>query len=337
MYKLNSANGEPTPVSAAGRPSCSWPAILRRHRRPPPAPVGGAARHGSALRSSTRSPHAGQRQHQHRRVLSLRHRYRRKNRVWLPGWGLGAVACRYDHATQSPGRSSASPRPRAVSAPPSTWGRGIGCRRGGGVRNAMSGWLAQRRGAAIRFDAETGRSSPRWVAVHRHDRRDHHGEHRRGPRRRRPPPSTTTGQRDEGGLSEHRGYRAHRAAARGPVHRNSTSPAGQLRNPQFRAARHLPPRLHGLHDQSTGTLTWDAAAGEHHPAVPVSQHREPSSTPTFAGAPYGPFTTSPVDLVQAGAEGEVRARGVRAHSVDGQSTPVLRGFNIVWACAGTIN
>ncbi len=53
---------------------------------------------------------------------------------------------------------------------------------------------------------------------------------------------------------------------------------------------------------------------------------------------YGPFTTSPTDLAAAGVP---PARYLRVEfvlaSTDGLSTPVLKGFNVQWNCAGSIN
>ena len=53
---------------------------------------------------------------------------------------------------------------------------------------------------------------------------------------------------------------------------------------------------------------------------------------------YGPFITSPTDLVAAGVPvgKHLRVEFVLT-SADGISTPALRSYSVVWKCAGSIN
>jgi streptogramin lyase len=79
-----------------------------------------------------------------------------KNRVWLPGWSAGAIACRYDLATDTWQKFDFS---TAVSQTGTafTWGRGIAVDTSGAVY--MSGYATDK-AQVIRFDSETGAIIP---------------------------------------------------------------------------------------------------------------------------------------------------------------------------------
>ncbi|MEW6434297.1 MAG: hypothetical protein AB1730_22585 [Myxococcota bacterium] len=263
-----------------------------------------------------------------------------KNRVWLPGWSKGAIACRYDHATQTWTKFDFS-AVRNDQGKAFQWGRGIAADTAG--RIYMSGWgdsaASPPAAQLIRFDAETGAVVPygsnafidmtdaatngsigvgldgdenAWVNNYsgnatRIDKNTGAVLH--------------TGQQP-GGLytySDFTGYQL----------RNFTAPQGTYKR-DFEAC---------ATDNEWRTLTWDATVPANTTlqvfakAANTAAELDLPSTPRF-----GPFTTSPTDLKAAGVP---KTKFLRVEfvlrSADGRSTPVLRGFNLVWACGGGIN
>jgi hypothetical protein len=263
-----------------------------------------------------------------------------KNRVWLPGWTLGAYACRYDHTTGTWTKFdfTAARSPQGTSF---EWGRGIAVDSSGRV--FMSGWGAST-AQLIRFDAETGAIIP-FGAAQFIDMSDCPTM---GP--------CLTAQSIGVGLDADGNPWVNNATGNasrvdnttGAVLRTSQQPPGlytysdftgyQLRN--FTAPRGTYRRDFEACDQDNEwrTLTWDAVTP---PNTSIQVFVKAASTAAGLTSTslvrYGPFTTSPVDLVNAGVP---RTKFLRVEfvlrSVDGQSSPVLRGFNLVWAC-GTIN
>lgn len=89
-------------------------------------------------------------------------------------------------------------------------------------------------------------------------------------------------------------------------------------------------------DNDWKQLTWDAVTPPNTSLqvfVKAANTRAELNNTTLVR--YGPFTTPPVDLANAGVP---RTRWLRVEfvlrSVDGQSTPVLRSFNVKWLCGG---
>jgi hypothetical protein len=87
------------------------------------------------------------------------------------------------------------------------------------------------------------------------------------------------------------------------------------------------------------TVVWDATA----PAgtavkVYVKVGPNQASLVNTATQRFGPFTTSPTDLKAAGVPKEPWLRvEFELTSADGKGTPVLRSFNVNWACGTEIN
>ncbi|MDP1828562.1 MAG: hypothetical protein Q8L48_35175 [Archangium sp.] len=255
-----------------------------------------------------------------------------KNRVWLPGWTLGPFACRYDHSTGTWTKFdfSAARSPQGTSF---EWGRGIAVDTMGRVfMSGYGGATAQ----LIRFDAETGAVIPFGTAqfidmsdantggsigvgldadghpwVNNSSGNASKVDNVTGAVTRTPqqPPGLYT-------YSDFTGYQL----------RNFTAPRGTYRK-DFEACDA---------DNEWRTLTWDALTP---PNTSIQVFVKAANTQAELASStlvrYGPFSTSPVDLVNAGVP---RTKFLRVEfvlrSVDGQSTPVLRGFNLVWLCGG---
>jgi hypothetical protein len=258
-----------------------------------------------------------------------------KNRVWVPGWGLGAVACRYDHATQTWQKFTFM---SAMSQAGTTFNMGRGIAVDAAGRVYMSGYGS---GSAqlLRFDAETGAIIP-FGAAQFIDMTD-----------MATTASIGVGLDGDGHpwVNNYSGNATKVDQVTGAITRTQQQPSGlytysdftgyQLRN--FTAPRGTYRRdFTACDEESTWrSLTWDAATPANTTLqVFVKAANTLADLNSTTLVRYGPFTTSPVDLVQAGVPKAKYARvEFVLRSVDGQTTPVLRGFNIVWACAGTIN
>ena len=255
-----------------------------------------------------------------------------KNRVWLPGWALGPYACRYDHTTGTWTKFDFSAA-RSQLNTAFEWGRGIAVDANGRV--FMSGYGS---GTAqlIRFDAETGAIIP-FGAAQFIDMTDANTG-----------ASIGVGLDADGNpwINNSSGNASKVDNVTGAITRTPQQPGGlytysdftgyQLRN--FTAPRGTYRKDFEACDADNEwrTLTWDALTP---PNTSIQVFVKAANTPAELASTslvrYGPFTTSPVDLVNAGVP---RTKYLRVEfvlrSVDGQSTPVLRGFNLVWLCGG---
>ncbi len=255
-----------------------------------------------------------------------------KNRVWLPGWARGAIACRYDHTTGTWTKFDFSAARSQINTP-FAWGRGIAVDANGRV--FMSGYGA---GAAqlIRFDAETGAIIPFGTAqfIDMTDANttqsigvgldaDGHPWVNNGSGNASKVDNLTgaitrTPQQPSGlyTYSDFTGYQL----------RNFTAPRGTYRK-DFEACDI---------DNEWRLLTWDVLTP---PNTSLQVYVKAANTQAELSSSslvrYGAFTSSPVDLVQAGVP---RTKYLRVEfvlrSVDGMTTPVLRGFNLTWLCGG---
>lgn len=260
-----------------------------------------------------------------------------KNRVWLPGWSMGAIACRYDHSTQTWTRFDFS-TPRSPQGTAFAWGRGIAADAAG--RIYMSGWGPSGANPAaaqlIRFDSDTGAVVP-FGSAQFIDMTDANTSGSIGvgldgdenpwvnnyggnaTKVDRTTGAITRTAQQPGGLytySDFTGYQL----------RNFTAPQGTYRR-DFEACDR---------DNEWRTLTWDATV----PANTTLQvYVKAANTAAELDLPattrFGPFTSSPTDLRAAGVP---KTKFLRVEfvlrSADGQSTPVLKSFDLVWACSG---
>lgn len=255
-----------------------------------------------------------------------------KNRVWLPGWTLGAVACRYDHATGTWTQFDFSTA-RSQNGSPFEWGRGIAVDAMGRV--FMSGYGGAK-AQLIRFDSETGQLI-RYGAADFIDLSDANTS-----------ASIGVGLDSDGNpwINNYSGNAAKVDNATGAVTRTAQQPAGlytysdftgyQLRN--FTAPRGTYTKDFEAcsEDNDWKQLTWDAVTPPNTSLqVFVKAANTQAELNNTALVRYGPFTMSPVDLANAGVP---RTRWLRVEfvlrSVDGQSSPVLRSFNVKWLCGG---
>lgn len=334
MYKLNSLNGQPVPVDGSGRTyiTLSWgpygAAVDRLQRLWVVQP--GVAR--LALIDTVTGTLVSDAIADTARCASYGIAIDGKNRVWLPGWSKGAIACRYDHSTQTWTAFDFSAA-RSQMGTAFAWGRGIAADADG--RIYMSGW---QNGVAqlIRFDSDTGVVVP-FGAAQFIDMSD----------------SDTAGSIGVGldgdghpWVNNYSGNAARVDKNTGAVLRTAQQPAGlytysdftgyQLRNftaPQGTYRRDFEACSE---DNEWRTLSWDATVPANTTLqvfVKAANSAAQLDLPTTAR--YGPFTLSPVNLVAAGVP---KTRFLRVEfvlrSADGRSSPVLRSFNLVWACNG---
>lgn len=258
-----------------------------------------------------------------------------KNRVWLPGWSKGAIACRYDHATQTWTKFDFTAL-RNSQGTAFAWGRGIAADTTG--RIYMSGW-GSAAAHLIRFDAETGAVIP-FAGENFIDMTDANTNG-----------SIGVGLDGDGNpwVNNYSGNATRIDNTTGAILRTAQQPGGlytysdftgyQLRNftaPQGTYRRDFEACAT---DNEWRTLTWDAVVPANttlQAFVKAANTAAELDLPTTAR--YGPFTTSPTDLKAAGVP---KTKFLRVEfvlrSADGRSTPVLRGFNLVWACGGGIN
>lgn len=337
MYKLSASNGAAAAVNAQGTPYVQlsfgpYGAIVDRLQRVWVTTVGEARM--AAIDASTGTkladPIVGPME-----CSAYGIAIDGKNRVWLPGWTLGAAACRYDHAAQAWQRFDFSTA-RSPGGTAFQWGRGIAVDAEGRVY--MSGF---QNGVAqlIRFDAESGALVP-FAGAQFVDMSD-----------------TVTGGSIGVGLdsdghpwvnnSSGNATRVDRLT--GQVTWTPQQPAGlytysdftgyQLRN--FTAPRGTYRRdFEACEGENVWkTLTWDVATP---PNTSVQVFVKAAATrpelDSTSLVRYGPFSSSPVDLSQSGLP---HTRYLRVEfvlrSADGQATPVLRRLDVTWRCGATIN
>lgn len=334
MYKLSTANGELLPVRAGGPTYIQlsfgpYGAIVDRLQRLWVVEPGAAR---LALIDTLAGTLVTESIQDNAECASYGIGIDGKNRVWLPGWTLGAYACRYDHTTGTWTRFdfTAARSPQGTSF---QWGRGIAVDTSNRV--FMSGWAGSS-AQLIRFDAETGAIIPFGTAQFV-DMTDANTSQ-----------SIGVGLDTDGNpwVNNASGNASKVDNVTGAVTRTAQQPAGlytysdftgyQLRN--FTAPRGTYRKDFEACDADNEwrLLTWDALTP---PNTSLQVFVKAANTQAELGSTslvrYGPFTTQPVDLVQAGVP---RTRWLRVEfvlrSVDGQSTPVLRGFNVKWACGG---
>lgn len=255
-----------------------------------------------------------------------------RNRVWLPGWSQGAIACRYDHTTGTWTKFDFS---AARSQTNSAFGMGRGIAIDTGGRVYMSGYGGST-AQLIRFDAETGAIIP-FAASQFIDMSD----------------ANTGGSIGVGldadghpWVNNYSGNVTKVDQMTGAITRTAQQPGGlytysdftgyQLRN--FTAPRGTYRRDFEAcaNDNQWRELTWDAVVPANSTLqVFVKAANTVAELNATTLVRYGPFTTSPVDLIAAGVP---QSRFLRVEfvlrSVDGQTSPVLRGFNVKWLCGG---
>jgi streptogramin lyase len=255
-----------------------------------------------------------------------------RNRVWLPGWSQGAIACRYDHTT---GTWTKFDFTSARSQTNSSFGLGRGIAIDTGGRVYMSGYGGNT-AQVIRFDAETGAIIPFGAAQFI----DMSGPNTGG--------SIGVGLDADGHpwVNNYSGNVTKVDQMTGAVTRTAQQPGGlytysdftgyQLRN--FTAPRGTYRRDFEAcaNDNQWRELTWDAVVPANSTLqvfVKAANTLAELNAATLVRS--GPFTTSPVDLIAAGVP---QSRFLRVEfvlrSVDGQTSPVLRGFNVKWLCGG---
>lgn len=336
MYKLSATNGQPLPVSTGGPTYVQlgfgpYGAIVDRLQRVWVVEAGTSrlalimAATGQLVSDNIDSPNC----------MSYGIGIDGKNRVWVPGWSLGAKACRYDHST---GQWTVFDFSAARSQTGTAFanGRGIAVDANGQVY--MSGYAS---GSAqlIRFDAETGAIIPFGTAQFI-DMTD----------------ANTTSSIGVGldmdghpWVNNYSGNASKVDKTTGAITRTSQQPGGlytysdftgyQLRN--FTAPRGTYRKDFEACDQDNEwrMLTWDATTPPNTSIqVFVKAAMNAADLNSTSLVRYGPFTTSPVDLKTAGVP---KTKYLRVEfvllSADGKTTPVLKSFNLQWYCGGTIN
>ena len=334
MYKLSSANGQPVPVAPGGLTYVQlsfgpYGAIVDRLQRLWVVEPGVAH---LALINTLTGTLVSEAIQDTADCAAYGIGIDGKNRVWLPGWSRGAIACRYDHTTGAWTKFDFSTA-RSQTNTAFQWGRGIAVDTNNRVY--MSGYSVSA-AQLIRFDAETGAIIP-YGGAQFIDMSDANTAQ-----------SIGVGLDADGNpwVNNGSGNASKVDNATGAVTRTPQQPAGlytysdftgyQLRN--FTAPRGSYRKDFEACDIDNvwRTLTWDALTP---PNTSIQVFVKAANTAAELASTslvrYGPFTTSPVDLVQAGVP---KTKFLRVEfvlrSVDGQSTPVLRGFNLTWLCGG---
>ncbi len=335
MYKLDGLTGELRPVNGAGAPHVElgfgpYGAIVDRQQRLWVVEPGTGrlaliiAATGQLVRDDLQSP----------TCKSYGIGIDGKDRVWLPGWTGGARACRYDHATQA---WTAFDFTSALSdrGTPFTLGRGIAVDADGQVyMSGYSGTAAQ----LIRFDAETGAVIPfgaaQFIDVNDTQTRQSVG--------------VALDADGHPWVNNFTGNAMKIDKVTGAVTRTAQQPPGlytysdftgyQLRN--FTAPRGTHRRdFEGCDMTDWASLSWDATTP---PNSSLQVFVKAAATLQELAAPslprYGPFTASPVDLQVVGVpKTKYLLVEFVLTSADGQATPVLKGYDLRWACGVSIN
>jgi hypothetical protein len=257
-----------------------------------------------------------------------------KNRVWVPGWSNGAVACRYDHSTGAWTKFDFSTA-TSQTGTAFTWGRGIAVNVAGEV--FMSGY-AGGNAQLIRFDSETGTIIPFGTAqfIEAGDGQTNS--------------SIGVGIDGDGNpwVNNYSGNAMKIDKTSGAVTRTAQQPAGlytysdftgyELRN--FTAPRGTYTKdFQGCAAGTTWeTLTWDASTP---PNTSLAVYVKVGDTVAELNDPntmrYGPFTTPPVDLTALGIPNNKQLMRVifELQTSDGVTSPVLRSYNLKWSCTIT--
>jgi hypothetical protein len=259
-----------------------------------------------------------------------------KDRVWLPGLSAGAVACRYDPATDTWTSFSFATAMSQINTPFGS-GRGIAADDKGNIYMSaylLNGALASQ---LIRFDAETGvvkkygnfdfidatdanTSNSIGVGIDGDGQPWINNSSGNAMRIDNITGGITRTKQQPGGLytySDFTGYQL----------RKFTAPRGTYYK-DFKGC---------ATDSEWRKVIWDADVP---PNTQVQVYVRVANT--AADLPmamrYGPFTTSPADLAAANVPKGLyfRVEFVLSSS-DGKATPVLKSFRIVWACGGVIN
>jgi streptogramin lyase len=254
-----------------------------------------------------------------------------KDRLWVAGWTAGSVACRYDRDTDT-WTSFNFAGTQCVGGPGAAFGRprGIAVNETGQVFMSADSPGAQ----LIRFDAETGAVIPFGTAACI-DATDGNTAS-----------SIGVGLDGDGHpwVNNYTGNVMKIDKVTGAVTRTPQQPAGlytysdftgyQLR--KFTAPRGTFRKDYEGCGDMTGwaKLTWDADVP---PGTALQVYIKVGATraelDSSAAMRYGPFTTSPLDLLPAGIP---KARFMRVEfvllSTNGMSTPVLKGFDLNWSC-----
>ncbi len=334
MYKLSSANGELLPVAPGGLPYIQigfgpYGAIVDRLQRLWVV-MPGVARlalidtlSGTLLSDTIENTPACQAY-----GIAIDGR----NRVWLPGWSLGAYACRYDHTTGTWTKFDFTSY-RSQTNTAFEWGRGIAADAAGRVyMSGYGGSTAQ----LIRFDAETGAVIP-FGAAQFIDMSDANTGG-----------SIGVGLDAEGNpwVNNYSGNASKVDQNTGAITRTTQQAAGlytysdftgyQLRNFTAPRGTYRKDFTACADDNEWRLLTWDALVPANTSLqVYVKTATSLAELNSTSGTRYGPFTTSPVDLVQVGVPHTkyLRVEFV-LRSADGQTSPVLRGFDVKWLCGG---
>jgi hypothetical protein len=259
-----------------------------------------------------------------------------KDRVWLAGWTNGSVACRYDHATAT---WTSFDFQAAVSQIGTPFGRprGIAADDKGNVFMSADNNSAGAAAQLIRFDAETGAIS-KFGNADFIDATDGNT-------------NTSIGVGLDGDghpwVNNSSGNVMKIDKVTGGITRTAQQPGGlytysdftgyQLR--KFTAPRGTYSKdFKGCStDAQWRQIIWDADVPANTTVqVYVRVANLMADLPTAMR--YGPFTTSPADLLGAMVP---KAQYIRVEfvlsSTDGMTTPVLKSFRIVSACAGVIN
>lgn len=261
-----------------------------------------------------------------------------KARVWLPGLSAGAVACRYDHATQSWARFDFSGQVCQPSGMSMGRGRGIAVDDQGVVYMSADYGVASVN-HLIRFDAETGVVQP-FAGAACVDATDANSQN-----------SIGVGLDGDGHpwVNNYSGNVVKVDKVTGAITRTQQQPSGLYTYSDFtgyQLKRFTAPR--GIYRKDfvacdeTGewlSVTWDATTP---PNTAVRVYVKVANTQAdlnnTATMRYGPFSTSPADLKAAGVpKGKFFRVEFELTSSNGTSTPVLKSFSVKWSCRGIIN
>lgn len=259
-----------------------------------------------------------------------------KDRVWLPGFSAGAYACRYDHATTTWTSFNFTAAQSQISTSFGN-GRGIAADDKGNVY--MSAYLLGGGVVSqlIRFDAETG-AIVKYGNADFIDATDANTSN-----------SIGVGLDGDGQpwINNSSGNAMKIDNITGGVTRTKQQAAGLYTYSDFtgyQLRKFTAPR--GTYykefkgcgiDSEWRQVIWDADVPTNTTLqVYVRVADLASDLPTAMR--YGPFTTSPADLLAAMVpKGLFMRLEFVLSSTDGQTTPVLKSYRVVWACGGAIN
>ncbi|MBI3185804.1 MAG: hypothetical protein HYZ28_27010 [Myxococcales bacterium] len=265
-----------------------------------------------------------------------------KDRVWLPGWTAGTVACRYEHG---PGltNSIGSWTSFTYASAACDTSAGLGRPRGIAADDQGTIFMSSDTGAKlIKFDAETGAVKQFQTPTGPVDCVDATDGQTSG--------SIGVGLDSDGNpwVNNWSGNAMRIEKSSGAVLRTPQQAAGlytysdftgyQLR--KFTAPRgtYRKDMMGCGPDTEWRQVVWDAVTPPNTAVqVFVKVGATPADLANTATQRFGPFTTSPADLKAAGVPkaAYLRVEFVLSSS-DGKNTPVLKSFNVVWGCQSTI-